>query len=215
SDLSLIELTAFGFGNTRAGRPVQQPANSVPGLNQRVQVYSSVDTQAIEHVENVFGGDIAGGALGVGAPAKPGNRAVEYLDAFQQSRVNIRQRLPVGIVKMAGPCSTGNVLSDGVKPVARGAGRSGANGVAQGESVAAHGVQFAGYVGHLAGGDLAVIGAAQHAGYIAAYPHAGFGCRADDRFETPYAFADRAVDIALGKPLRGRGKHRHFVSAGL
>src|SRR5690606_12342098 len=125
---SLIELTAFGFGNTRAGRPVQQPANSVPGRNERVQVYSSVDTQAIEHVENGFGGDIAGGALGVGAPAKPGNRAVEYLDAFQQPRVNIGQRLPVGIVKMAGQLITGNMLRNGFKQVARGAGRSGANG---------------------------------------------------------------------------------------
>src|SRR5690606_39455241 len=82
-------------------------ADALPGDNQSLEVDAGVDAQAVEHVEHVLAGDIAARALGIGAAAKPGDRAVEHTDACQQAGIDVRQRLAIGVVEVPGQLVAG------------------------------------------------------------------------------------------------------------
>src|SRR5690606_26372217 len=91
--------------------PAQLLADPVTDRDQRAQIHAGADAHAVEHVEHVLTGHITAGALGVGAAAESGNRAVEYADALQQSRMDIDQRLAIGVVEVAGQLASGYPLT--------------------------------------------------------------------------------------------------------
>ncbi len=167
--------------------------------DQGVQVDSRVDTQPIEQVNHIFRGDVTAGALGVRAAAEARDGAVEYRDSFKQAGVDVGHGLAVGVVEVPGQFVPWHDGGNHVEHLAGGARGAGANGVAQGYLVAAHGVEFAGDPGHLFRCDVTFIGAAQHTGHVTTHGHAVLSGRLHDRHETLQAFADRAIDVALGK----------------
>ena len=77
-------------------------ADALAGGDQSIHIDAGVDTEAVEQVEHVLAGDVAGGALGVGTAAEAGHRAVEHVDAFLQAGVDIGQGLAVGVVEVPG-----------------------------------------------------------------------------------------------------------------
>ena len=69
--------------------------------------------------------------------------------------------------------------------------------------------------GHRRRGDLALVGAADHAGDVAAHPHAARQRRLrHDRPEALQALRDRAVDVLLREGLRRGAEHRDLVGTG-
>ncbi|MNV87361.1 hypothetical protein D3C71_1814780 [compost metagenome] len=93
---------------------------------------------------------------------------------------------------------------------AGGTGGARADGVAQGDFVAAHGIQLPSDPSHLFRLDRTFIRAAQHAGHVTAHTDAVLFCGLHDRCETLQAVLDGAVDIALGERFGRGGEHRHF-----
>ena len=180
-----------------------------------LHVDAGVDAQAIKQVKHVLGGNVAGGALGVRAAAQAGDRAVEYGNAFQQAGVDIGQGLAVGVVEVPGELFARDVTTDHLEQAASLPGGASADGVAQRDFVAAHGEQLAGHRSDLLGCDFALIGAAKHAGDIAAHADAvGLG-RVHYWDEALQTLGDGAVDVALGESLGGRGEHCHFLHPSL
>ncbi|MCY1405199.1 hypothetical protein D9M71_204340 [compost metagenome] len=128
--------------------------------------------------------------------------------------MDVRHRLAEGVVEVAGELVARYAGAHHVDQVAGGAGGAGADGVAQGHFVAAHGVQLGGDGSHLFGRHRTVIGAAQHAGHIAAHADAvGLG-RVHHRHEARQALSDGAVDVLLREGFGRGSEHRHFLHAG-
>src|SRR6266540_2009433 len=75
-------------------------ADELAGPQDLHQVDARFYSQTVEHVDHVFGRDIARSALGVGAAAEARHRAVEGSHARLERGVNVRERLPVGVVVM-------------------------------------------------------------------------------------------------------------------
>src|SRR6266576_2969815 len=92
--------------------------------------------------------------------------------------------------------------------------RTDADGVAKRDFVAAEIPQHLCDVHHGLRLHLAVIGATEHAGDIAAYLDAVSLGSDDDRLEAVDGFGDRAIDIGPRKAFRGRGKYCDHPGAG-
>src|SRR5712664_452540 len=92
--------------------------------------------------------------------------------------------------------------------------RADADGVAERDLVAAEIPQHPRDVHHGLRLHLAVIGATEHAGDIAAYLDAVRLGSDDDWLEALNGFGDRAIDIGARKTFRGRGKYRDHPGAG-
>ena len=112
---------------------------------------------------------------------------------------------------MPGQPLTRNVAADHVEQHAGLAGGAGADGIAQRNLVAAHGMKLACHCGDLLRGDVAVVGTAQHAGDVATHAHLGGLGRLQQRHETLQAVGDGAVDVLLREGFAGCGEHRHFL----
>ena len=52
----------------------------------------------LQHIHHILRGDVARGAPGVGAPPEARHGRVHHGHAHLQSRQDVRQRLPVGVV---------------------------------------------------------------------------------------------------------------------
>ncbi len=92
---------------------------------------------------------------------------------------------------------------------------AGADGVAQGNLVAAHGIQLAGHFGDLGWRYLTLVRAAEHAGNVAAHANVVFAGSLHQRREACQALGDGAVDVLLRESFGGRTEHRDFLHAGL
>jgi hypothetical protein len=88
---------------------------------------------------------------------------------------------------------------------------AGADRVAERDLVAAHGEQGGGDPRDGVRGDLPLVGAAQHAGDVAAHPEAGVAGLLHDRREAAEALLDGAVDVAPGEALRRGAEHRDLA----
>lgn len=53
-------------------------------VDEFVQIDTGLNAETVEHVHDVFGGDVAGGALGVGTPAETRHRGVDHGDTHLQ-----------------------------------------------------------------------------------------------------------------------------------
>ena len=107
-----------------------------------------------------------------------------------------------------------HVARDRAQQLPRLQGRADADGVAERDFVAAEIPQHFCDVDHRLRLDLALIGAAEHGGDIAAHPDAiGFGAR-QHRLEPLDRFRNRAIDIGARKAFRRGGEHRDQFGAG-
>src|SRR5229473_8237440 len=115
----------------RARLAPEDAADELAGPQDLHQVDAGFDAQAVEHVDHVLGRDVAGRAPGIGAAAETRHRAVEGSYARFERRVDVRERLPVGIVVVAGEPADRNPFCDRIEHRADAPGRSDSDRVAE------------------------------------------------------------------------------------
>ena len=106
-----------------------------------------------------------------------------------------------------------HALGDRLDHALRLAGRAGADRITERDLGAAHIVKLLRHDCHGLGLDLAFVRAAEHAGDVAAHPHAILLGRRQHRLEPLDALGDGAVDVLLRERLRRRAEHRHVLGA--
>jgi hypothetical protein len=90
-----------GVADAGDGLAAQHARDEGTGVDKSVQVDAGGDAQAVQQVDHVFGGDVAGRALGIGAAAQAGDAGVEDVNAQRQAGVDVGERLAVGVVEVA------------------------------------------------------------------------------------------------------------------
>src|SRR5688572_14648369 len=81
----------------RASEPTGHPD---AGGGDLLEVHAGLDPEAGQHPEEVLGGEVAGGALGVRAAPEPAGAGVVRRDAGLQRRERVREGLAVGVVEV-------------------------------------------------------------------------------------------------------------------
>src|SRR5690606_13492227 len=71
-------------------------------LDELVQIDAGGDAHAVQHVHQIFGGQVAGGARGVGAATEAGDRRVERVDAAFQPDQRVGQGRAARVVQVQG-----------------------------------------------------------------------------------------------------------------
>ena len=110
---------------------------------------------------------------------------------------DVGEGLAVRVVAVEGEAGGGDEPGDGGQHGLHGAGGRHADRVPQRDLVAAHLVQPGRHARHLLGLDGALVGAARHAGHVAAHRHAVCLGRGHHRLEPGEALLYRAVDVLL------------------
>ena len=182
-------------------------------VEQLVQIDPGLDAEAVQHVDDVFGRDIAGRAFRVRTTTKPRDRAVEDRQAAFERGVDVSERLSVRVVVVRRERRQRNAPRGGFDHRSRLPRRAGADRVAERDLVAAHVPQTFGHVGNRLGADFAFVRAAEDTREIAAHANAMLLCCFGDRPETLETLVDRAVDVLLRERLRSRGEHHDFLRA--
>ena len=90
-------------------------SNELSSGNQSIQIDTGFDSEAVEHVEQVFSSNISGRAFGIGATAETGNGTIYDGDTSLQCRKNIGQRLTVGVMKMHRQLRNRYLLADRIE----------------------------------------------------------------------------------------------------
>jgi hypothetical protein len=92
-------------------------------------------------------------------------------------------------------------------------GRADADGIAQRNFVTTHRMEAGGHAHHVRHRHLALIGAAEHRGHVAAHPDPIGGRTFEHRGEARDRLVDAGVDVLAVEGLRGGGEHRDFLGA--
>ncbi len=162
---------------------------------------------AVEQVDEVLGGEVAGGARRVGAAAQPAHRRVEGGDAGLEPDEDVGERRPAGVVHVHRDGAGAGAPEEEVQDLARLVGRADADGVAERHLVAAQGEEPLGDGDRLPGIDLALVGAAPDGGDVAADPQAALQRRPHHRLEGAEGLVDGLVDVLLVVGLGRREEH--------
>src|SRR5205823_1439926 len=88
------ELGLVNLAGERAAEPFGDGAR---GLHDPVQVDAGLDAHAVQHVEQVFGGEVAGSARSVGTATESAGRGVEDEAAELERAQRVRQGRPAGV----------------------------------------------------------------------------------------------------------------------
>jgi len=145
------------------------------------QIDTGFDIHAIQHVNNIFGGDIPGSAKSIGTTAETGDGAVNDGDTQFERSKNIGERLPPGVVEVDSEVPDRGVLRDGVDQLLSFERSSGADGVAQRNFIAAHFEEALGESRNNGRWNGSFIRAAEDAGDIAAHFEVVCASSGDDR----------------------------------
>src|SRR6266849_2463561 len=202
-----------GPRHLRARLAPERPADELAGPQDRHQVDARFYAQTIEHVDHVFGGDVAGRALGVRAAAETGHRAVEGSHARLERGVDISQRLSVGVVVVTAELADRDLFCNGFDHRADASRCSDSDRVAQRNLVAAHLVELFRQRGDSLRLHLAFVGASRRAGNVAAHAHLACPRGLDDRGEALEALRDAAVDVPPAKRLGGGTEYGDLLGA--
>src|SRR5438445_1966676 len=190
-----------GPRHLRARLAPERPADELAGPQDLHQADARFYAQTVEHVDRVFGGGVAGRALVVRAAGETRDRAVEGSHARLERRVDVRQRLSVGIVVVAGEPVDRDASCDCLDHRADAPRCSNADRVAQRNLVAAHLIEFLRDGGHRLRRHLAFVGTARRAGNVAAHAHLACPRSLDDGGEAFEALRDAAVDVPQAERL--------------
>src|SRR6266853_1833176 len=191
----------------RARLAPEDAADELAGPQDLRQVDTGFDAQAVEHVDHVLGRDVAGRAPGVGAAAETRHRAVEGSHARFERGVDVRERLPVGIVVVAGESADRDPFCYRLDHRADAPGRSDSDRVAERDLVAAHLVEFFRERRDRPGLHFAFVGAARCTGDVAANAHLACPGSLDDRREALEALRDAAVDVLPAERFGGGAEY--------
>src|SRR5262245_2925153 len=210
---SRIQLRGERARDARSGLPAERAADELAGAKQLLEIDAGVDAQAVEHVDHVFGGDVAGGSLRVGAASQSRDRAVESLHPQLERGIDVGERLAVGVVIVPADPGHGDLAGDRLDHGTDLLRRADAYGVAQRDLVAAHAVKLAGEQRHRGGPDLSFVGAARDDRDVAANAYSARFGRLDDGREALQALADRAVDVLAAEGLGRGAEYRDLLCA--
>src|SRR5262249_45330417 len=147
----------------------ERAADELAGAKELLQVDAGLYPQAVEHVDHVLGGDVAGRALGVGAAAQARDRAVEGLHAQLERGVDVGERLAIGVVVVPAYPGDRDLSRDRLDHRADLLRGAHANGVAERHLVAPHAIELAREIGDRARADLALVRTPRDAGNVAAH----------------------------------------------
>src|SRR5579859_5377548 len=106
------------------------------------------------------------------------------MHACEQRGVDVGEGLAVGVVEVAGELVDGDTVGDGLDEGGSAVGGADADGVAEGNFIAAAIEEGGGYVGDFGGLDFAFVGATEDAGDVAAYADVGGGRGGEYRRES-------------------------------
>src|SRR5258708_29291328 len=197
----------------RARLAPEGAADESAGPQDLHQVDTGFDAQAVEHIDHVLGRDVAGRAPGVGAPAESRHRTVEGPDPRLERGVDVRERLPVGIVVVTCEPADRDPLCDRLDHRADAPGRSDPDRVAERDLVAAHLVEFFREHGDRLGLYFAFVRAARCTGDVAANAHLVRPGGLDDRREALEALRDAAVDVLPAERFGGGAEYGDLPGA--
>src|SRR2546430_7500275 len=156
---------------------------------------------------------VPGAPLVGGQPAGPRHRAVEGSHARLERGVNVRERLPVGVVVVTAELGRRDLLCDGLDHRADASRRSDSDRVAERALVAALLVEPSRQRGDRLRLHLAFIGASRRAGNVAAHANLARPRGLDDRGEALEALRDAAVDVPLAERLGGGAEYGDLFCA--
>src|SRR5882672_1681540 len=191
----------------RARLAPEGAGDELAGLQDLHQIDTGFDAQAVEHVDHVLGRDVAGRAPGVGAAAETRHRAVEGSDPRFERGVDVRERLPVGIVVVACEPADRNPFGDRFDHHADAPGRSDSDRVAERDLVAAHLVEFFRQHGDRLRLDFTLVRTARRTGDVAANAHLVCTRGLDDRSEALEALRDAAIDVLPAERFGGGAEY--------
>ncbi len=150
--------------DTRRRRPAQLFGHPHAGSHQGLEIDAGLDAEAVQEPDKILGGQVAGGAAGVGTAAQAAGRRVDDGDAGLEGGQGVGQRLPVGVVEVDGhlPGRNAGVAErlDQVADTATGWPTPMVN--VDAELDRAHGHQPIGDIDHLAERDPALQGSPKH-----------------------------------------------------
>src|SRR4051812_2258242 len=71
-----------------------------PGFDQLVEIDAGLDAHAVQHVDEIFGGQVAGGTRSVGAAAQASDCGIEIANAELQPHERVGERRAASVMKM-------------------------------------------------------------------------------------------------------------------
>ncbi len=108
-----------------------------------IEIDAGLDAHSVQHIYDVFGRDIARCARGVRAAPEPSNRAVDDGDSQLKGSEDIRERLAPRVMEMDGELRDRYLRRNGLNHVLSFERSADADGIAEGNFIAAHLVEFA------------------------------------------------------------------------
>ena len=180
-----------------------------------LEIDAVLDAQTVEHPDEVLGGEVAGGRLGVRAAAQPTGRRVDGGDPAAQRGEGVGQRLAVGVVEVHGELVDADPGGDArVQHGVDVAGGAGADRVAEGDLRAPALEEPGGHRGDLGGRDRALPGIAPAHRHVTAHGQPGLTGPLQHRREHLELGVECPVEVALGERLGGAGEHRDVREPG-
>ena len=168
----------------------------------------------MQQVNHLFGGHIAGRALGIGAAAETGHRGLEVPHTHLQCRQRVGQGLAVGVVKVAANVIHIKMRQRRFKSALHLERRAHADRVGHVHALHADLFHQPGQVAHALGRHLALVRAAHGAAHGAAHRNACRQRGLHHRGKARHAFGNRAVDVLVAESLAGRAKHHDLIGLG-
>ena len=165
----------------------------------------------MQQIHHVFGGHVAGCALGIRAAAQAGHGRVELPHTHLQADQRVGQRLPVGVVKMPRHVVQLVMLQRRLHRALHLERRAHANRVGHADMLHADALHQSGQIGHALRRNLALIRATDGARHGPAHINALRPRRRHHRRKALNAFGNRAIDVALAESFAGRAEHHDLV----
>src|SRR5439155_21536494 len=179
------------------------------------QVDAGLDAHAVEHVEQVLGGQVPARSGRVGTAPEAARRAVDGGDARLQGGEHVGEGRAPRVVEVDGEGAGGHDLFQPAHDVGHLGRNADADGVADGDLVAPGLEQPPRHLCHLFRLHLSLVRAAEAGGYVAAHPEPVLRRLGHELRESLEALVDRRVDVLLVEGLAGGGEDGDLLNAGL
>ncbi len=203
-----------GPADPRAVGAAELLAHPLTGGGQLVEIDACTHAKAVQQVDHLLRGDVAGGAGGIGATTEPGHRAVDGADAALQRRQQVGQPLAIGVVKMDRQPAGRDLVQHRIQHGGHRARGADAYGVAEGYLVAAQIQQSLGHGGDPLGPGRAIERAGDDGGEVAAHLDAEAARLLHQGGEAHQRLLHADADVGPGKAVRAGGKEAYLVGAG-
>src|SRR6478672_3476806 len=196
--------------------PAEVPGHPDAGRGDLLEVDTGVDPEAVQHPDQILGGEVPGGALGVGAAAEPARARVVRRDAGVQRGVGVGERLAVGVVEVHRELVGAHAgLDERADQGGHVAGRADADGVAEAELAGAEVEEPLAHRDDLVDRDGALPRVAEAHRHVGADVQPRLAGAAHGRLEHRELLVEAAVEVLLREGLGRRAEDRDVLAAEL